>query len=33
MPREESEAVSEGNGLVPQQKELGSAQPMLADVY
>ena len=33
MPRKESEAVPEGNGLVPQQEELGSGEPTLADVY
>ena len=32
MLREESEAVPEGNGLVPQQEELGSGEPTLADV-
>ena len=33
MPRKESEAVPEGNNLVPQQEEFGSGQPTLADVY
>ena len=34
MPRKESKAVPEGNdGPVPQQKEFGSGQPTLADVY
>ena len=33
MPRKESEAVTEGNGPVPQQEELGSGEPTLADVY
>ena len=33
MPRNESEAVPEGNGPVPQQEEFGSGEPMLADVY
>ena len=33
MPRNWSKAVSEGNGPVPQQQELGSGQPTLADVY
>ena len=33
MPRKESEAVSEGNEPVPQQKKFGSGQPTLADVY
>ena len=33
MPRKESEAVSEGNGPVPQQEEFGSGEPTLADVY
>ena len=33
MPREQSEAVPEGNGPVPQQKEFRSGQPTLADVY
>ena len=33
MPRKESEAVSEGNGPVPQQEEFGSGQPPLEDVY
>ena len=32
MLRKESEAVPEGNGPVPQQKEFGSDQPLLADV-
>ena len=31
MPRKESEAVSEGNGPVPQQ--VGSGQPTLEDKY
>ena len=33
MPRKESEAVPEGNGLVPQREEIGSGEPTLADVY
>ena len=33
MPRTESEAVPEGNGSFPQQEEIGSDQPTLADVY
>ena len=33
MPRNWSEAVPEGNGPGPQQEELGSGQPTLADVY
>ena len=33
MPRKDSEAVSEGNGSVPQQEEFGSDQPTLADGY
>ena len=33
MPRKENEAVPEGNGPIPQQKELESGQPTLADVY
>ena len=33
MSRKESEAVLEGNGPVPQKEELGSGQPMLANVY
>ena len=33
MPRKESEAVTEGNGPVPQQEEFGSSEPTLADVY
>ena len=33
MPREENEAVPEGNGPLPQQEEFGSGQPKLADVY
>ena len=33
MPRKESKAIPEGNGPVPQQEEVGSGQPMLADVY
>ena len=33
MPRKEGKAVPEGNGPVPQQKEFGSDQPTLADVY
>ena len=33
MPRNWSKAVPEGKGLVPQQKEFGSDQPTLADVY
>ena len=30
MPRKASEAVSEGNGPIPQQEEYGSGQPTLA---
>ena len=33
MPRKKSEAVTKGNGPVPQQKEFGSGEPTLADVY
>ena len=33
MPREESEAVPQDNGLVPQQEEFGSSQPTLVDIY
>ena len=33
MPRNWSKAVPEGNGAVPQQEELASDQPTLADVY
>ena len=33
MPRKESEAVPEGDGPVPQQKEFVSGQPTLVDVY
>ena len=33
MLRKESEAVTKGNGLVPQQEEFGSGEPTLADVY
>ena len=34
MPRKVSKAVPEGNDVpVPQQKEFGSGQPTLADVY
>ena len=33
MPRNWSKAVPEGNGPVPQQEQLGSDQPTLADVY
>ena len=33
MPRNESEAVPEGNGSVPQQGDFGSGQPTLVDVY
>ena len=33
MPQKESKAVPEGNGPVPQQEELGSGQPTLANVY
>ena len=32
MPRKESEAVSEGNGPVPQQEEFGSRQPTLEEI-
>ena len=33
MPRNESEALLEGNGPVPQQEEFESGEPTLADVY
>ena len=33
MLRKESESVSEGNGLVPQQEEFGSGQPTLEDAF
>ena len=33
MPRKESETVPEGNGPVLQQKDFGSGQPTLVDVY
>ena len=33
MPQNWSKTVPEGNGPVPQQQELGSGQPTLADVY
>ena len=33
MPRKESNAVLGGNGPVPQQEELGSGPPTLADVF
>ena len=33
MLRKESEAVPEGNGLVPQKEEFGSGQPTWGDVY
>ena len=33
MPRKESEAVPEDNGLVHQREEFGSGQPTLEDVY
>ena len=33
MLRNESEAVTEANGSVPQQEEFRSGQPKLADVY
>ena len=33
MLRKESEAVPEGNGPVPQQKESGSGEPTLVGVY
>ena len=33
MPPKDSEAVSEGNGPVPQQKEYGPGEPTLTDVY
>ena len=33
MPRKESDAVSEGNGPVPEQEEFGSGEPTLVDVY
>ena len=33
MPRKDCEAVSEGNGPVPQQEEFGSGESTLVDVY
>ena len=33
MLRKKSEAVSEGNGPVPQQNEFGSGQPTLVDAF
>ena len=33
MPRKESEAVTEGNGPVPRQEEIGPGQSALADLY
>ena len=33
MPRMENEVVPEGNGPVPQQEELGSGEPTLANLY
>ena len=33
MPRNWSEAASEGNGPVPRQDEFGPDQPTLVDVY
>ena len=33
MPRKESEAVTEGNGPVPQQEEFGPGGPTPADIY
>ena len=33
MPRNRSETVSEGNGLVPHHNQIGPDQPTLADVY
>ena len=33
MPQQESEAVPEGNGPLPQKEEFGSGQPTLEDVY
>ena len=33
MPRKDCEAVPEGNCLIPQQEELGSGEPTLADLY
>ena len=33
MLRKASEAVSEGNGPIPQQEELGSGQPTLEDTF
>ena len=33
MPRKESKVITEKNGPVPQQEELGSGQSTLADVY
>ena len=33
MPRKESEAVPEGNGPIPRQKEFGSGEPTLVDIH
>ena len=33
MLRKESEAVPESNDPVPQEQELGSGEPTLADIY
>ena len=33
MLRKASEAVSEGNGPIPQQEEFGSGQPTLAGAF
>ena len=33
MPRKESEAVPEGNGLIPQPEEYGSGQPTLTGAF
>ena len=33
MPRKDCEAVPEGNCPIPQQEEVGSGEPTLADIY
>ena len=33
MPWKQSEAVPKGDGPIPQQKEFGSGEPTLADIY
>ena len=33
MPRNESEAIPEGNSPILQQEEFGSGQPTMEDVY